>query len=138
MSDGINIQNKINSIISDPDGNNNKKFILSIVYKNKKTFRFIKNTNEKYCKIIDELDNINFDELYLFELEIIDNIYKNKIVNINHLFKNINEEDFYTYKDEIINVEFVKVNKNTTCGCYIKNINNLNNNINRFYTPPNY
>ena len=138
MSDGINIQNKINSIISDPDGNNNKKFILSIVYKNKKTFRFIKNTNEKYCKIIDELDNINFDELYLFELEIIDNIYKNKIVNINHLFKNINEEDFYTYKDEIINVEFVKVNKNTTCRCYIKNINNLNNNINRFYTPPNY
>ena len=135
MSSTIDIESKLNTSINDPNFGDIKQFKLYIKTK-EKTYSFFKNTEEKYCQLINVLDGINFNDIINFELIINNKIINQELINIKHIIdkNNIDEEDCYIYKDSEIYIEFLKENEFTNCYCYIKKLNN-----NRlFNTPPNY
>ena len=135
MSSMIDIESKINSSINDPNFGDIKQFKL-ILKTNEKTYSFFKNTEEKYCQLINVLDNIYFDNIIHFELIINNKLINMELVNIAHFINKdkMDADDCYIYRDNEIYIEFLKENNYTNCYCYIKK---LNNNI-LFNTPPNY
>ena len=135
MSSMIDIESKINSSINDPNFGDIKQFKL-ILKTNEKTYSFFKNTEEKYCQLINVLDNIYFDNIIHFELIINNKLINMELVNIAHFINKdkMDSDDCYIYRDNEIYIEFLKENNYTNCYCYIKK---LNNNI-LFNTPPNY
>ena len=135
MSSTIDIESKINSSINDPNFGDIKQFKLIIKTK-EKTYSFFKNTEEKYCQLINVLDGIYFNDIIKFELIIDNKIINNQLVNIIHNLNkdNMDSDDCYIYKDPEIYIEFLKENNYTNCYCYIKVLNN--NKL--FNTPPNY
>lgn len=135
MSSTIDIESKLNNNIYNPNSDDIKQFKL-IVKTQKKIYSFFKNTNEKYCQLINIFDKINFNDLISFELIIYNKILNYELININHKIskENMESDECYIYTDSEIYIEFLKDNDYTNCYCYIKK---LNSNIN-FNTPPNY
>ena len=134
MSSFIDIESKLNNSIYDPNFGDIKQFKL-IIETTKKTFRFFKNTNEKYCQLINDLDKINFDDIINFELIINNKMINKELINIKHRFDKefMDTDDCYIYRDEDIYIEFIKENDYAVCCCYIKNLSTK-----LFNTPPNY
>ena len=135
MSNVIDIESKININIYDPDFNDLKSFKLILHTNNKKIYKFFKKTKEKFCKIIDIFDEIELEDINLFELIIYNSNIQRELINIVHKVKKDNDFEYcYVYKDDEIYLEFLKENKYISCVCYLKKIsNNL-----LFNTPPNY
>ena len=135
MSSMIDIESKINSSINDPNSGDIKQFKL-IVKTNKKTYSFVKNTTEKYCQLISELDCIHFNDIIHFELIINNKLINTELINIIHFINkdNLDSDDCYIYRDSEIYIEFLIENNYTNCYCYIKKLNS--NKL--FNTPPNY
>ena len=134
MSSIIDIESKLNSSMNDPNFGDVKQFKL-MVQTTKKIYSFFKNTEEKYCQLINVLDGIDFCDIIKFELIINNKIINSELINIKHILNkdNIECNDCYIYKDKEIYIEFLKENNYTNCYCYIKNLNNKT-----FNTPPNY
>lgn len=134
MSSSIDIESKLDKSNYNPNFGDIKQFKLIIETK-KKTYRFFKNTNEKYCQLTNNLDKINYNEIINFELVINNKMINQELINIKHKFdlEILEMDDCYVYRDEDIYIEFMKENKYTTCCCYIKNLNSK-----LFNTPPNY
>ena len=135
MSHNIDIESKINSSIYNPNFSDIKQFKLILETKDKKTYRFLKNTVEKYCQIINVFDKIDFNKISNFELIINDKLINKELINIKHFLNkdNMDTDDCYIYKDRYIYIEFLNDNNYTNCCCYIKNLSSQ-----IFNTPPNY
>ena len=103
--------------------------------KQKKTFNTV--THEKYCKIINFNDNINFDDLKEFYLKVTRiNLFKNYYI-IRKQFNIDNDECVYRTPD--LYLEFYKNNIGLlNCCCYLKADDNSELGMRLFVTPPNY
>lgn len=136
MSSLIDIESKINSSMNDPNFVDLKQFKLIVKTKDKKTFSFFKNTQEKYCQLINVIDGIDFNDICQFQLIINNKLIDSELVNIKHELniEDMDTEDCYIYKDNEIYLEFLKDNEYTNCYCYLKKLNS--NKV--FNTPPNY
>jgi hypothetical protein len=132
----IEISNKVKNNLNDPNHNNLKKFEIIVELKNNKTFKFYKNTNEKYCNIIQIIDKIKYNNIKTFELTIYDKLLDTKIYSIKEIFNNKTNDEFYILKNYEIYLEFLNINNFLNCSCFLKN--KETDNIIKFFTPPNY
>ena len=131
------INNNLKNNLSDPNNvTNNNKFEIIILLKDNKIFKFFKNTNEMYCNIIKIIDEIKYDSIKEFELNIYDNILNQKIYSIKENIENKLEDEFYVLKNYNIYLELTSIDGFLNCSCYLKKKENLN--VVKFFTPPNY
>lgn len=135
MSSVIDIESKISGSVYDPNFGDVKQFKLTLET-SKKTYRFLKNTEEKYCQLVSVLDGIDFYDIKNFELVINDKIINNELVYIKQNIKLDSKDiqDCYIYKDNGVYIEFLKDDNHfVNCYCYIQKLSS------RFFnTPPNY
>ena len=120
------LNNNLNNNLSDP--NNVKisnKFEITILLKDNNKFNFCKNTNEMYCNIVKIIDEIKYNSIKEFELNIYDNILNQKIYSIKENIENKLEDDFYVLKNYNIYLELTSVDSFLNCSCYLKKKNNL-------------
>ena len=120
------------------DPNDIKEFQLTLKFSNNKKLNFSKKSIEKYCHIISPDDRINSQNIISYQLDIY-NVYLNTLLFSieNELGENFYEDNCYIYKNNQLYIEFIKVNNNLQCSCFIKNLNSdLDKSL--FYTPPNY
>lgn len=106
-------------------------FHLTIYYKNNTSLIIEETTNEKYINIFSFKNNIIFNDIDMYELNI-------TIISFNTLTYNIKNkittDDIYLYKDNQIYIEITK-NKDNYANCCI----HLRfDNSRLFFTPPNY
>ena len=124
--------------------NNEYIFMIEIFFLDNSKKEIKKKSNNKFLKLIDFTDNINFNNILKFKL-IIKNIYSIENYSLDKTFKNNKsndddededeDEDYKIFKTNELYIEFEKnINNNTKVICYITAIDN--NRI--FVTPPNY
>lgn len=107
-------------------------FHLTLFFKNNTVKIFEETVNEKYINIFSYNNNINFNEIESYKLNVTIISFNTINLTISNIFQ-IND-DKHLYKDSSIYIEFTKNEDSyTNCCVYLTNTNNR-----LFFTPPNY
>lgn len=107
-------------------------YCLKLYMKNDEDIILKKTTDDKFIQIISFNDNINFNDIERYELEV-------KIITFSEetyfLKGEINTKNYYISKNDKLNIEFIKNNlENTLCSICCLNLSK--NKL--FISPPNY
>jgi hypothetical protein len=105
---------------------------LTLYLKNDMPKYFEETINEKYINIFSFNNNIHFDNIISYELNIIIVSFNTIEYTIKNNFNII--DDTHMYKDNSIYIEFTKNKDNNTNCC----IHLTSDNSRLFFTPPNY
>jgi hypothetical protein len=115
--------------------NNFTHYIFEIIlfFKNREPMVIEETTNDKYINLFSYNNKINFNDIKFYQLNINIMSFNVSKYSIKNKF-NINNQDVYTFKDDVIYLEITKnIDNYANCCIYI------NNDKSRlFFTPPNY
>ncbi len=112
---------------------------LEIITKTKQKKTFNNVTREKYCKIVNFDDNINFCDINEFFLKVTRMHVFKDVFTIRKNFNINNNEYECIYKTPDLYLEFNKNHLNlVNCCCYLKAEDNSELGMRLFITPPNY
>lgn len=105
---------------------------LTLFYKNDTSVTIEETTNEKYINLFTFANNINFDLILAYELNITIISFNTLKFNIKNKFKV--DEDIHLYRDNNVYIEITK-NKDNNANCCI---HITTEQARLFFTPPNY
>jgi hypothetical protein len=107
-------------------------FEIVIFYKDSSNVIFVESTNEKYVNLFNYKNNINFNDIKFYELNVTIVSFIPEKISVKNKF--IIQDDNHIFKNESIYIEFNKNDDNYT-NCFVSLIHDKSR---MFFTPPNY
>ena len=106
-------------------------YIITVYFNDNTCITFEETTNNKYINLFTFNNNINFNNIILYELSVMILSFKNYVFNIKQNF--IANEDIHIYKDNSLYIEITK-NKDNYANCCV----HINDTSRLYFTPPSY